>query len=447
MSRSAFSRLAASPCCSVRRMATETATETKQGSIGLVQAIALYVGAVLGTGVLVLPAIAAEQAGPGSLIAWAALVALSVPMALAYAAMSRQRPDAGGFSDAIERAFGPRWGAVSGWIFLASVPTGFVVGSLIAGSSAATAFGLDRNAAFAFAALLIAVVYFINWFGLKFSATAQSIAVTAISIVVLVVVIRALPSVRASEFEPVLPHGIASVGTAALTLFWAFVGWEAITPLANEIRRPSDLWRATIIAVVVVGVFYIGLSYVTIGTHSYGGAGTSVPLIGLARSTFGDFAGIAMGVAAFALSFPVINAYTAGISRLTAALAARRALPDWLAVQARYGGAEVPRRALVTIGVAVAIAMVVAYLAGWGVDTLLPLSASSFIATYVLSMAAAVRLLHGWARAGAALALVACTVVLLFSGALLAWIVGVSVACVLYTRSRFRGAAERQPFV
>jgi amino acid efflux transporter len=408
--------------------------EPKQGSIGLVQATALYVGAVLGTGVLVLPAIAAEQAGPGSLIAWAALVVLSVPMALAYAAMSRQRPDAGGFSDAIERAFGPRWGAVSGWIFLAQVPTGYVVGTLIAGSSAATAFGLDRNAAFAFAAALLAAVFAVNWFGLRVSATFQSIAVAVISAVVLVVIIRALPSVRASEFEPVLPHGIAAVGTSALSLFWAFVGWEAITPLANEIRRPSDLWRATIIAVVVVGAFYLGLAFVTIGTHAYGEVGTNVPLIGLARSTFGDFAGVAMGVAAFALSFPVINAYTAGMSRLTAALARRRALPDWLAVQSTGG---VPRRALVTIALGVAAAMLVAYLVGWGVDDLLPLSASSFIATYVLSMAAAVRLLHGWARAGAAVALVACVVVLLFSGALLAWVVGVSIASVLYTRARF----------
>src|SRR5262245_22691393 len=388
----------------------------KRGSIGLVQATALYVGAVLGTGVLVLPAIAAEQAGPGSLIAWAALVALSVPMALAYAAMSRQRPDAGGFSDAIERAFGPQWGAASGWIFLASVPTGYVVGTLIAGSSAATAFGLDRNAAFAFAATLVVIVFSINWFGLRVSATFQSISVAVISAVVLVVIIRALPNVNVAEFEPVFPHGIAAVGTAALSLFWAFVGWEAITPLANEIRRPSDLWRATIIAVVVVGVFYLGLAFVTIGTHSYGEAGTNVPLIGLARATFGDFAGGAMGVAAFALSFPVVNAYTAGISRLTAALAQRRALPSWLAVQSPGG---VPRRVLVTFVVGIAIAMGTAYLAGWGVGNLLPLSASSFIATYVISMAAAVRLLHGAARVGAAVALVACVMVLLFSGALL----------------------------
>ena len=413
--------------------------DAKHGSLGLVQATALYVGAVLGTGVLVLPAIAAEQAGPASFIAWGLLVALSVPMSLAYAAMSRQRPDAGGFSDAIERAFGPRWGAVSGWIFLASVPTGYVVGSLIAGSSAATAFGLDRNAAFAFAAVLLVIVFAINWFGLRVAATFQSISVAVISGVVLLVIIRALPNVRAAEFEPVFPHGVAAVGTAALSLFWAFVGWEAITPLANEIRRPSDLWRASIIAVVVVGVFYIGLGVVTIGTHSYGTPGIDVPLIGLARSTFGDFAGVAMGIAAVALSFPVINAYTAGISRLTAALAQRRALPEWLGTLAPGG---VPRRALVTMTTLIVIALTVSYLVGWGVDDLLPLSASSFIATYVLSMAAAVRLLHGWARIGAGVALVACTVVLLFSGALLAWIVGVSIASVLYTRARF---ADRGP--
>jgi amino acid efflux transporter len=145
-----------------------------------------------------------------------------------------------------------------------------------------------------------------------------------------------------------------------------------------------------------------------------------------------------MGVAAFALSFPVINAYTAGISRLTAALAQRRALPSWLAAQS---STHVPRRALVTMAILVGIAMTVAYLAGWGVGDLLPLSASSFIATYVLSMAAATRLLHGWARIGAAVALVACSVVLLFSGAILAWILGVSIACVLYTRARFAARA------
>jgi len=128
-------------------------------------------------------------------------------------------------------------------------------------------------------------------------------------------------------------------------------------------------------------------------------------------------------------------------SPMATAVASNAALPSWLAAKGGAHG-DVPRRALVTIGLAIGIAMAAAYLLGWGVGDLLPLSASSFIATYVLSMAAAIRLLHGLARVGAAIALVACVVVLLFSGALLAWIVGVAIACVLYTRTRFTGPQD-----
>ena len=66
-----------------------------QKSLGLTHGVALYVGSVLGTGVLVLPAIAVKTAGPASLLAWLALILLSLPMALAYAALSVQRATAG----------------------------------------------------------------------------------------------------------------------------------------------------------------------------------------------------------------------------------------------------------------------------------------------------------------------------------------------------------------
>ena len=407
-------------------------SETR-GSLGLVQATALYVGAVLGTGVLVLPAIAAETAGPASLIAWAALVALSVPMALTYAAMSRQRPDAGGFSDAIERAFGPRWGAVAGWIFLAQVPTGYAVASLIAGTSAASAFGQGRDAGFLLAALLLVIVFVVNALGLRVSATAQSIAVGVIALVILVIIVRALPRVDAAAFTPFFPGGTLVVGLAAVQLFRAFVGWEAITPLAADIRRPADLWRATLIAVAIVGVFYVALSFVTIGTHAYGTAASGdVPLVGLARDTFGPLAGAAVGIGAFAISFPVVNAYTAGITRMAAALGRRRALPPWIGALSPSG---LPQRALIVLVLLNAVGLLLAYVAGWQIADLLPISTSSFIATYVLSMAAAMRLLSGPLRIGAAISLVACVVVLAFTGALVAWIVGVTIAALLYTRS------------
>src|SRR5438552_3792410 len=115
-------------------------------TLGFWQGAALYVGAVIGTGILVLPAIAAETAGPASVLAWLALVLLSFPLALTYAGLSRDRPDAAGFAGAIERAFGPRGGAAAGWIFLAQAPTGYVIAALIAGAYAASLSGGGREA-------------------------------------------------------------------------------------------------------------------------------------------------------------------------------------------------------------------------------------------------------------------------------------------------------------
>jgi amino acid efflux transporter len=55
-------------------------------------ATALYVGAVLGPGVLLLPALAAEAAGPASVLAWSGLLALSAPLATTFAALGVRFP-------------------------------------------------------------------------------------------------------------------------------------------------------------------------------------------------------------------------------------------------------------------------------------------------------------------------------------------------------------------
>jgi amino acid efflux transporter len=79
------------------------------------QGAALSIGAVLGTGVIALPALAAETAGPASLLAWLALIALSVPLATTFAALGARYPDSGGVSTYVRRAFGGRAAAVVGW--------------------------------------------------------------------------------------------------------------------------------------------------------------------------------------------------------------------------------------------------------------------------------------------------------------------------------------------
>jgi len=401
-------------------------------ALGLWPGIALYVGAVLGTGMLVLPAVAAETAGPASILAWLALVALSFPLSLTYAALSRDQPDAAGFSGAIERAFGRQWGAVAGWLFLAQVPTGSVVAILIAGEYAASLTGGGREVVFALGGGLVFLAFLLNGAGLRVSARAQIVSLAAITVGMTLIVGRTLGHVDRSAFFPFAPHGDAAVGRAAVQLFWAFVGWEAITPLAADFRNSRDISRASLLAVVVVGILYVALAIATVGTHAYGPSLSSeTPLVHMAAGVFGPSAPLIVGASGFMLSFAPLNAYVAGTSRLASALGGRRQLPVWLSVTSTSG---TPRRALAGLGVLCALATAVAYATNLRIADLLPLSTSSFIATYVLSMAAAVRLLHPPLRYAAVVSLVACTLVLFFVGPLVVWLAGIATCSLVYQR-------------
>ncbi len=410
-------------------------------TVGLWQGVALYVGAVLGTGVLVLPAIAADTAGPASILAWVALVVLSAPLALTYAALSRQRPDAGGFSDAIERAFGPRWGGVAGWLFLAQFPTGSVVAALIAGEYAASSIGAGHGLALALGGALVVAAYALNFAGLRVSAGAQLATLAVIAAGMGVVVVASAPAVQPAAFAPFAPHGLGAVGLAAVQLFWAFVGWEAITPLAEEFRDPRDIYRASVLALVVVGGLYLALAVVVVGTGAYGPALTAeTPVALLASRAFGPGASRAVGVAGFVLCFIPVNAYVAGTSRLVYSLGRRGQLPGRLGVLSPSG---TPRRALWALFAASALALAVAWSARLRMADLLPISTSAFIATYVLSMAAAVRLLRRPHSIAAFVALVACVAVLAFVGAALGWVALVAAGSLAYQAlvARRRSAA------
>lgn len=75
---------------SINAEAVAAETDGHRGTIGVVQGTALYIAAVLGTGLLVLPGIAAEAAGPASIVSVLIVLVLSIPLA---ARSVRSRPD------------------------------------------------------------------------------------------------------------------------------------------------------------------------------------------------------------------------------------------------------------------------------------------------------------------------------------------------------------------
>jgi amino acid efflux transporter len=370
-------------------------------------ATALYVGAVLGPGVLLVPALAAEAAGPASVLAWAALLALSAPLAVAFAALGVRHPEAGGTAAYARAAFGPRTGAVTGWWFLAGVIIGAPAVAMIGGFYVAELLGAGREGAVAGAAGMMAGVIAANAVGLKVTARLQLGLAGVLAALLLVAVVTALPESRAENWTPFAPHGWAAVGTAASLLMLSFIGWEAVSHLAGELRDPArQLPRAIFGALGVVVALYLGLAVATVGVLGTA-APSDVPLADLMAAGLGEAGRTVTAALAVLLTMGTMNAYVAAAVKLAGALAEQGDAPAALAR---------PGRALALFAAIGALLLVPLAANLLSVEALVRACSASFVAVYVTATAAGVRLLGGAARVSAAVAFAAVVVVLAFSG-------------------------------
>ena len=138
------------------------------------QGAALTIGAVLGTGVISLPALAVQAAGPASLLAWVALLLLSVPLATTFAALGARYPDGGGVSTYARRAFGARAATVVGWCFYFAIPIGAPTAAGFAAAYVADSAGGGRPTRLVATGAIILLVAAMNWFGLTVSPAGSS---------------------------------------------------------------------------------------------------------------------------------------------------------------------------------------------------------------------------------------------------------------------------------
>src|SRR2546421_9453961 len=113
------------------RMSAEVTTRSAQ--LGVIRGAALYVGALLGPGLLLVPALGVQAAGPASIIAWAGLLVLSAPLAITFAALGVRYPVSGGVSAYVRAGFGDAAAAVTGGWFVAAVIIGAPAVAIIGG--------------------------------------------------------------------------------------------------------------------------------------------------------------------------------------------------------------------------------------------------------------------------------------------------------------------------
>lgn len=382
----------------LQALSTDTAVEVpanEAGSVGLLQGSALYIASVLGTGILVLPALAVTAAGPASIVAVLAVLLLSIPLAGTFAALAARYPDAGGVATFVRLALGRTSARMAGYWFFFGVGVGAPVVAVLGSSYIVDIFGAPSWVVIVVAVLIFVPPFISNYYGLRMAGWVQLALTGALVVIVVGVVILAAPSSRPENFEPFMPHGLAGVGAAISLFVWAFAGWEAVTHIAGEFRNPRrTIPLATAIAIAAVGIAYLALQVVTVAVLGDEAGQSPVPLLELVASAAPGAGPVAVAVIAAVVALGVLNLYLGAFAKLGASLGRDGDLPRWMAAGAESGG--IPRRSLGVVAGVLAVYLAALIAVDLNLTPFILIHTSCMIAIYVLGMIAAVRLLERW---------------------------------------------------
>ena len=257
---------------------SEFISETKQdggmnrvlGTFGLTM---LGIGAIVGTGIFVLTGVAAANySGPALIISFIIAALACGCAALCYAEFAAMVPVAGSAYTYGYVALGEFWAWVIGWDLI--LEYAFAVSAVAIGWSGyfnniLTNLGLVLPKALTLApydggivnlpaVLILCVIAFINIHGVRQSATVNNIIVGIKLAVVALFLALGFSHVDAANWVPFMPYGWSGFFAGASILFFAYIGFDAVSTAAEEVKNPQkDLPRGIILSLIICTVLYI----------------------------------------------------------------------------------------------------------------------------------------------------------------------------------------------
>src|SRR5438876_4820529 len=314
--------------------------------ITLRHAVAIYVSSLLGSGIFVIPGLAAQIAGPASIVSWALLSLASYAFAYTFAKLSAKRPESGGIYAFARDGIGLSAGAATAWLFLAWAVLGAPAATVAAASYLAFVFPLTRLYIYLAAASILILAFVVNYVGIRFTGRVQLATVAAILVALVIAVVASAPRVRPANYTPFLPCGLGSIGTAADLIVWYYLGLVSDSIVEEEFRNPErDFHRSVVISVFLISGLYLAIAVVTVGTGAYTARGGVTPFAAMMSDAFGASGGMIVALLAVFVTFGTVNAYVAGTARVYYAAARDGVFPKTLAVVDRRTG--VPHHSLV----------------------------------------------------------------------------------------------------
>ncbi|WP_432736956.1 APC family permease [Maridesulfovibrio sp. FT414] len=301
--------------------------------MGPLQLSGLLAGAVLGSGIILLPPLIHSRIGDWSVCAWVAIMALGAVFAGLFAKLALKYPGSEGVPIAVRDAFGTKAGQLASNCLICAVCAGPVAVQITAADSIVHALRLSPDTAPAISAV---IVVFCGLLLLRKITAVGSIALASSIAIGTVLLAGSVTSLIKVPVSP-LPNSqflLPDMGRTLLLMFWAIIGWEVIGNYSMEVRSPKrTIPQATVIGVVTVSVVYILTGWALHSSTSQAGKSAPLSVAQVVEPLLGSCSALVIMIITCALCICTYLMVVGGVSRLVATLAHEGKLLRPLAVK------------------------------------------------------------------------------------------------------------------
>ncbi len=288
--------------------------DSKVKQMGLLGAIAIGIGGMVGGGIFAVLGEAVSLAHGATPIAFLLAGIIALLTASAYARLSVKYPSEGGTVVFIEKAFGlgliPKGLNMMLWLSYLVTLSLYAVAF---GSYGVTFFSSADSSVLKHILISVGIVIpvFINLLNSEIVSKSETVIVVTKLLILVVIIVTSFGYVQAEHFAPAHYGSTVSIISAGMMIFVAYEGFELISNAAADVKNPSvTLPRAFYLSVIIVVILYVIISVITVGTLSESTiqAYKDFDFAEAARPALGSFGFIFVAVASLLATFSAINA-------------------------------------------------------------------------------------------------------------------------------------------
>ncbi|MGX7419559.1 amino acid permease [Carnobacterium gallinarum] len=336
-----------------------------------VDLILLGLGAMVGTGIFVITGTtAANNAGPSLIISFVIAAFSCALSALCYAEFASRIPTSGGAYSYAYSIFGEIIGWMTAWLVIceyllaiASVGSGwsgyvhgFLEGMGIHFPLALKASYNVANGTYVdiIAILITLVVTYVVMQGAKKALRLNNIMVIVKFSLIVIFLLVGIFYVAPDNWTPFAPFGVKGITTGAAIVFFAFLGFDAVSTAAEEVKNPQrDIPRGIIGSLVIATALYIAVTLVLTGMVPYTNLNVKDPVAFAMRFVGHDFVAGIISVGAILTLLTVMISMMYGLTRMVYVIGRDGLLPKTLSVVDEK--TKTPKNATIAIGIVSAI--------------------------------------------------------------------------------------------